>query len=380
MIPSYYDAPDVFEGSVPMRGDDRQTGWMFSYVSPEERVPPDHPLRAIRRLTDRIFERLSPRFDRLYSMMGRPSIPPEKLLRALLLQGLYTVRSERLLIEQLQYNLLFRWFVGLSMDDPIWDATTFTKNRDRLLEGEIASAFFAEVLAEAKAAGFVSDEHFTVDGTLLEAWASQKSFRRRTAPPDPPDDPGNPTVNFRGEARNNDTHHSTTDPDARLFKKTTGSEAKLAYLGHLLMENRHGLIVDALVSAASGTAERDAAIVMLGELPLTSRRITVGADKLFDTRDFVHRTRTMQVTPHVAQYTDTPHRHSAIDGRTTRHAGYEISQRKRKLVEQAFGWMKTVGLLRKLHHRGGPLVDWIFTFHAAAYNLVRLRRLLAQPV
>jgi transposase len=379
MIPSYYDAPNVFEGSVPMRGDDQQTGWMFSYVSPEERVPPDHPLRAIRRMTDVIFERLSPRFDRLYSTIGRPSIPPEKLLRALLLQGLYTVRSERLLMEQLQYNLLFRWFVGLSMDDPVWDATVFTKNRDRLLEGEIATAFFTEVLAEANAAGLVSDEHFTVDGTLLEAWASQKSFRRRNTPPDRPDDPGNPTVNFRGEERKNDTHQSTTDPDARLFKKTTGSEAKLAYLGHLLMENRHGLIVDALVTPATGTAERDAALTMLGDLP-AGARITVGGDKNFDTRDFVRSSREMGITPHVAQYPDTEHRHSAIDGRTTRHPGYEISQRKRKLVEQAFGWMKTVGLLRKLHHRGGPLVDWIFTFHAAAYNLVRLRRLLAQPV
>lgn len=379
MIPTYYHVPDVIEGSMPMRGDDQQTGWMFSYVSPEERVPADHPLRAIRKMTDAIFERLSPRFDRLYSTMGRPSIPPEKLLRALLLQGLYTVRSERLLIEQLQYNLLFRWFVGLSMDDPIWDATTFTKNRDRLLAGDIATAFFAEVLAEAEGAGLVSDEHFTVDGTLLEAWASQKSFRRRNTPPDTPDDPGNPTVNFRGEARKNDTHQSTTDPDARLFKKTTGSEAKLAYLGHLLMENRNGLIVDALVSAATGTAERDAAVAMLGELP-DRGRITIGGDKNYDTRDFVHQTRTMKVTPHVAQYPATHRRTSAIDGRTTRHPGYAISQRKRKLVEQAFGWMKTVGLLRKLHHRGGPLVDWIFTFHAAAYNLVRLRRLLAQPV
>ena len=362
-----------------MRGDDRQTGWMFSYISPEERVPADHPLRAIRRMTDAMFDRLSPKFDRLYSSIGRPSIPPEKLLRALLLQGLYTVRSERLLIEQLNYNLLFRWFVGLSMDDPIWDATTFTKNRDRLLDGDIAEAFFREVLAEAAAAGLMSDEHFTVDGTLLEAWASQKSFRRRDTSGDPPDDPGNPTVNFRGDQRTNDTHQSRTDPHARLYKKATGGEAKLAYLGHLLMENRNGLIVDAQVTPATGTAERDAALLMLGELPEGSR-ITVGGDKNFDTRGFIRALREIGVTPHVAQYPDTEHRHSAIDGRTTRHPGYEISQRKRKLVEQAFGWMKTVGLLRKLHHRGGPLVDWIFTFHAAAYNLVRLRRLLAQPV
>jgi transposase len=371
--------PTISEGSVPMRGDDRQTGWMFSYVSPEERVPADHPLRAIRRMTDAIFERLSPQFDRLYSRIGRPSIPPEKLLRALLLQGFYTVRSERLLIEQLQYNLLFRWFVGLSMDDPVWDATTFTKNRDRLLEGDIADAFFREVLAEATAAGLVSDEHFTVDGTLLEAWASQKSFRRRDTPVDPPDDPGNPTINFRGEQRKNDTHQSTTDPDARLYKKSTGAEAKLAYLGHLLMENRNGLIVDAMVTAATGKAERDAALTMLGDLP-DGGRITVGSDTNYDTRDFVRHTREMGVTPHVSQYPETDRRGSAIDARTTRHPGYDISQRKRKLVEQAFGWMKTVGVLRKLHHRGGLLVDWIFTFHAAAYNLVRLRRLLAQPV
>jgi transposase len=329
-------------------------------------------------MTDAIFERLSPQFDRLYSTMGRPSIPPEKLLRALLLQGLYTVRSERLLIEQLQYNLLFRWFVGLSMDDPVWDATTFTKNRDRLLEGDIAGAFFAGALAEAETAGLVSDEHFTVDGTLLEAWASQKSFRRRNTPPDTPDDPGNPTVNFRGEARKNDTHQSTTDPDARLYKKSAGSDAKLAYLGHLLMENRHGLIVDALVTVATGTAEREAALTMLGALP-AGDRITVAGDKNYDTRDFVRDTRELGITPHVAQYPETTRRGSAIDGRTTRHAGYAISQRKRKLVEQAFGWMKTVGLLRKLHHRGSPLVNWTFTFHAAAYNLVRLRTLLARP-
>jgi transposase len=378
MIPSYYHAPDFLEGSVPMRGDDRQTGWMFSYVSPEERVPADHPLRAIRRMTDAIFDRLSPRFDALYSRIGRPSIPPEKLLRALLLQGFYTVRSERLLMEQLEYNLLFRWFVGLSMDDPVWDATVFTKNRDRLLDGDIADAFFREVLAEAKAARLLSDDHFTVDGTLLEAWASQKSFRRRDTPPETPDDPGNPTVNFRGEARKNDTHQSTSDPDARLYKKSTGSEAKLCYLGHLLTENRHGLIVDALVTAATGTAERDAALTMLGDLP-DGGRITVAGDKNYDTRDFVRSTREMGVTPHVAQYPETDRRGSAIDGRTTRHAGYEISQRKRKLVEQAFGWMKTIGPLRKLHHRGGLLVNWNFTFAAAAYNLVRLRRLLAQP-
>jgi transposase len=347
-------------------------------VSPEERVPADHPLRAIRQMTEAIFARLSPRFDRLYSDLGRPSIPPEKLLRALLIQGLYTVRSERLLMEQLQYNLLFRWFVGLGMDDKVWDATVFTKNRDRLLDGDVATAFLQEVLALARAARLLSDEHFTVDGTLLAAWASQKSFRRRDTPREPPQDSGNPSVDFRGETRTNDTHQSTTDPDARLFTKSRGSAATLCYMGHLLTENRHGLIVNALVTPATGTAEREAALAMLSELPDTGR-ITLGGDKNFDTRDFVRYTRELGVTPHVAQFPATTRRGSAIDARTTRHPGYDISQRKRKLVEQAFGWMKTIGPMRKLHHRGGPLVNWHFTFAAAAYNLVRLRRLLLKP-
>ncbi|MGB7218789.1 MAG: IS5 family transposase [Vicinamibacterales bacterium] len=360
-----------------MRGDDPRHDAMFSYVTPEARVRSDHPLRPIRKMTDAALERLSPRFDRLYSTTGRPSIPPEKLLRALLLQVLYSIRSERLLMEELDYNILYRWFVGLSLDDPIWDATTFTKNRDRLLSGDIADAFFAEVLAAIKAEGLISDEHFTVDGTLLEAWASHKSFKPKGTKTPPPDDPKNPTVNFHGEARRNDTHHSTTDPDARLYKKAEGREAKLAYLGHLLTENRHGFIVDTAVTAASGTAERDAAIVMLGELPLTTRRLTVGADKNYDTRAWVRIVRTLGITPHVAQ-NDT-YRRSAIDQRTTRQPGYAVSQRCRKKVEQPFGWMKTVGLLRKLRHRGGRLVDWIFSFTAAAYNLIRWRNLAAQP-
>ena len=289
MIPSYYDAPDLQEGSVAMRGDDPRNDSMFSYVTPEARVRPDHPLRPIRRMTDAALQRLSPRFDRLYSTTGRPSIPPEKLLRALLLQFLYSIRSERLLMEELEYSILYRWFVGLSLDDPVWDATTFSKNRDRLLDGDIADAFFGEVLAAIKQEGLLSDEHFTVDGTLLEAWASHKSFKPRGTPGKPPDDPKNPTVSFHGERRRNDTHQSTTDPDARLFKKAVGREAKLGYLGHLLTENRHGLIVDTAVTAATGTGERDAAILMLGELPLTSRRITVGADTLYDTRDWIAR-------------------------------------------------------------------------------------------
>ena len=377
MIPAYYHAPDHPEGSVPMRGDDPRHDGMFSYITPEARVRADHPLRPIRRMTDAALAALSPRFDQLYSTLGRPSIPPEKLLRALLLQLLYSIRSERLLMEELDYNILYRWFVGLSLDDAVWDATTFTKNRDRLLDGDVANAFFAEVLAAIHADGLLSDEHFTVDGTLLEAWASHKSFKPKGEPNRPPDDPKNPTVNFHGQTRRNDTHASTTDPDARLYKKAVGREAKLGYLAHLLTENRHGLIVDTAVTAASGTAERDAAIVMLGELPLTTRRLTVAADKAYDIRAWVAAVRRMGITPHVAQ-NEFGYGGSAIDARTTRHAGYRVSHRKRKLIEQAFGWLKTVALLRKLRHRGGRLVDWIFTFGAAAYNLVRWRNLIAQ--
>jgi transposase len=379
MIPAYYHALDLSEGSVPMRGDDPRHESMFSYVTPEARVRADHPLRPIRRMTDAALARLSSRFDRLYSTIGRPSIPPEQLLRALLLQMLYSIRSERLLMEELDYSVLYRWFVGLSLDDRIWDATTFTKNRERLLEGDVADAFFAEVLAAIKQDGLLSDEHFTVDGTLLEAWASHKSFKPKGTDQRPPDDPKNPTVNFHGQARRNDTHQSTTDPDARLYKKAVGREAKLGYLAHLLTENRHGFIVDTAVTAASGTAERDAAIAMLGDLPLTHRRITVAADKAYDVRAWVAAVRRMRITPHVAQ-NEFGYGGSAIDARTTRHAGYRWSHRKRKLIEQAFGWLKTVALFRKLRHRGGRLVDWLFSFGAAAYNLVRWRNLVAQPV
>ena len=361
-----------------VRGQDQQTGHLFSYVSAEDRVPEHHPLRAIRLMVDAALTRLSPRFETLYSRIGRPSIPPEQLLRALLVQVLYSVRSERLLMEQLQYNLLFRWFVGLNLDDPVWVPTVFSKNRDRLLDGDIAQAFLDDVVAQARAAGLLSDDHFTVDDTLLEAWASQKSFRPKqdaAAPRD--DDPGNPTVNFRGEKRSNQTHQSTTDPEARLYKKADGQPAKLAYLGHVLMENRHGLVVASTVTAADGHGERDAALSMLTRRP--ARRITLGADKAYDVASFIATLRQQQVVPHVAQYATTGHRRSAIDRRTTRHAGYAISQRKRKLVEEAFGWMKTVGLLRKLRHRGRPRVGWCFAFTAAAYNLVRMRRLLPTP-
>lgn len=357
-----------------MRGADEQSGAMFSYVTLEERVPSDHPLRAVRRITDRALERLSPRFGTLYVNFGRPSIAPEKLLRALLVQALYTIRSERQLMEQLNYNLLFRWFVGLGIDEPVWAPSTFTKNRDRLLSGDIARGFFEAVRMHADSAQLLSDDHFTVDGTLLEAWASQKSFRPRDEEPPSPGG-SNPAVDFRRQRRTNETHRSTTDPDARLYKKAQGREARLGYLGHVVMEHRHGLIVDALVTPATGHGERDAGAAMIAERP-GNHRITVAADKAYDTREFIATLRAMRVTPHVAQFPDTVCRGSAIDARTTRHPGYAVSQRKRKLVEQGFGWMKTIGGLRKLRHRGGPLVEWIFTFTAAAYNIVRLRRLL----
>jgi transposase len=307
----------------------------------------------------------------MYSDIGRPSIPPEQLLRALLIQSLYTVRSERLLMEEIDYSVLYRWFVGLSMDAPIWSPTTFSKNRERLLESDIAGAFFDAVRRQAAEAGLLSDEHFTVDGTLLEAWASLKSFRRKDAgPTPPPDDPGNPSVNFHGESRRNDTHQSTTDPDAQLARKGPGKEAKLSYAGHILLDNRYGLVANVCVTPATGTAEREAAVLLLGAV---AHGGTVGGDNGFDVPSFVAQVRALGVTPHVAQKV----KGSAIDARTTRHGGYAVSQQKRKLIEQVFGWMKTVGGLRKLRHRGGARVDWVVTFSAAAYNLIRLRTLLA---
>lgn len=361
-----------------MRGHDTQQAAMFSYLSPETRVPATHPLRPIRDYVDTALRALSPQMEALYARTGRPSIAPEKLLRALLLQVLYSLRSERLLMEELQYNLLYRWFAGLDLDAPVWDVTVFTKNRDRLLAGEVATAFFEQVLAQAKAHCLLSDEHFTVDGTLIEAWAGQKSFKPRTnASPTPPaDDPGNPSVDFRGERRTNATHASTTDPEARLYKKAAGQEAKLCFLGHVLMENRNGLVINTLVTPATGTAEREAAVALVDARPDT-RRITLGGDKNYDTAAFVEALRTRQVTPHVAQH--TTRRASAIDGRTTRHPGYTVSQQKRKRVEEIFGWLKTVGLFRKLKLRGVRRVGWLFTFAAAVYNLVRMRNLVAAP-
>ena len=336
----------------------------------------DHPLRVIRAMVDEVLSRLSRRFDTMYAAVGRPSIPPEKLLRAQLLQMLYSIRSERLLMEEMDYNLLFRWFVGLNADDEVWDATTFTKNRDRLLEADVAKEFLAQVMAQAQAKGLTSDEHFTVDGTLLEAWASQKSFQvKEGKQPPPPDDHGNPTVNFRGERRSNRTHESKTDPEAQLARKSDGKESKLSYSGNLLVENRNGLIVNAEVFVANGTAERDAALVMLEQIP-GGKQVTVGGDKGFDTRDFVAECRHLGVTPHVSQNLGR-RGGSAIDGRTTHHLGYRLSQKKRKRIEECFGWLKTIALLRKVRHRGVRKVDWIFTFACAAYNLVRMRNLAA---
>lgn len=361
-----------------MRGTDTQQSSMFSYLSPEERVPANHPLRPIRLMVDDALKALSPTFMRLYSTFGRPSIPPEKLLRALLLQVLYTVRSERMLMEQLEYNLLFRWFVGLNMDETVWVPTVFTKNRDRLLEGDIAERFFAHVLAQARIADLLSDEHFSVDGTLIEAWASQKGFQRKDRPAPPADDPGNPTVDFHGETRSNETHQSTTDPDARLARKSGGHESKLAYCGNVLIENRNGIVVDTALLQCSGLAERHAAMIMAERVEGVGR-ITLAADKGYDTKDFVKEMRGMNVTPHVSQNTKRQGG-SAIDGRTTRHDGYQVSQRKRKRIEEVFGWVKTVGTLRKTRHRGLETVAWVFTFTVTAYNLVRMRNLIFPAV
>ncbi len=356
-----------------MRGDDNRQVGMFSYVSPEQRIPADHPIRAIRAMMDEVLTRLSPRFDKLYSVNGRPSIAPERLLRALMLQVIYTIRSERQLMEQINYNLLFRWFVGMNVDEAVWHHTVFSHNRDRLLRGGIADEFFLEVLAIAERRGLVSREHFTVDGTLVEAWASLKSFKPVDAAPEPPpDDPGNPTVNFHGEKRSNDTHRSTTDPEAKLFRKSSGKEARLSFMGHVVMENRNGLAVNTRLTKATGTAEREAALDMIDELS-GNYPVTVGADKAYDTRDFVAGLRRHAAVPHVAQ--NTTKRRSAIDKRTTRHAGYAISQRCRKKVEEIFGWLKTVGSMRKTRHRGVDRVGWMFTFATAAYNLVRMRKL-----
>jgi len=362
-----------------MRGDDFQQNELFSYGSLDERVPEKHPLRAIRTMVDEALREMSGRFDEIYPEDGRRSIPPERLLRALLLQMLYSVRSERMLMEQLEYNLLFRWFVGLSANEPVWHATVFTKNRDRLLEGAVSEQFFSLVVSQARNKRLLSDEHFTVDGTLVEAWAGQKSFQRKGSDndplnPPPPDRGSNPTINWHKEKRSNETHESLTDPMARLYKKTRGAEAKLGYLGHVLTENRNGLVVDVRLTQASGKAEREAAAAMISGKP-KSRSVTLAGDRGYDTRSFVAAMRELNVTPHVAQ--NDSNRRSAIDGRTTRHTGYAVSQRKRKRVEEVFGWIKTVALQRKTRFRGLERVGWMFTLAASAYNLVRMRNLQA---
>jgi transposase len=370
-----------------MRGQDHQTEGLFSYVSCEARVPAEHPLRAIRAITDEALEVLSPEFEGLYAKVGRPSIPPEKLLRALLLQAFYSVRSERQLMEQIDYNLLFRWFVGLSMDAPVWDVTVFTKNRDRLLGGDVAAKFLAAVVAQARSRSLLSDDHFSVDGTMIEAWASMKSFRPKDegggqGKGGPGKGPGrNDERDFRGETRSNETHASTTDPDARLFRKGNGQSSRMAYLGHVLMENRNGLVVGATLTHATGTAEREAALEMLETLCRGRRRVTLGADKGYDVAGFIRDLRARKVTPHIARndhLTKTGKRRTTtIDGRTTRHSGYAVSLRIRKRIEEIFGWMKTTGVLRKTRHRGKDRVGWMFTLTATAYNLIRLPNLMA---
>jgi transposase len=362
-----------------MRGEDNQQGGIFSYRTAEDRIAADHPLRPMRGMVDEALQGLSPRFARMYSKHGRPSIAPEKLLRALLLQVLYTIRSERQLMEQLDYNILYRWFVGLDMDEAVWDVTVFTKNRERLLKSEVADGFFDQVLQQARGQQLLSADHFTVDGTLIEAWAGQKSFQRKDGKGKPPDEgsnagSSNPSVNFHGEERRNDTHRSTTDPEARLFKKSRGSESKLSFMAHVLMENRNGLVVDTRLTKSTGKAERESAWVMAWRVSRGNRRITLGGDKNYDTQQMVASLRAIGVTPPVAQ-NEHKHRSSAIDARTTRHQGYAVSQRKRKRVEEIFGWIKTIAGLRKTKHRGRKRVDWMFTFAAAAYNLVRLRNL-----
>ncbi len=359
-----------------MRGGDERTGELFSYVDLEARVRRDHPLRAIRTIVTEALLALERDFAALYSPIGRPSIPPEKLLRALLLQAFYSIRSERLLMERLEYDLLFRWFVGIGVDDAAWDHSVFSKNRDRLLAGDIAAKFLSAVLVQPKVKQLLSTDHFSVDGTLIEAWASMKSVKPKDGSGEPPTGGGrNAEADFHGERRSNQTHGSTTDPDARLYRKGAGKEAKLCFMGHGLMENRHGLLVDACLTPADGHAERVAALHMIEPHAERPRAITLGADKAYDVQDFVNELRSLKVTPHVTQ--NTKGRRSAIDGRTTRHGGYAVSQRIRKRIEEAFGWIKTVAGQDKTKFRGRDRVGWAFTFSAAAYNLVRLPKLMA---
>jgi transposase len=349
-----------------MRGDDIQQAAMFSYLMPEQRVPQDHPLRPILAMVNQALSSIDGALEKMYAEGGRPSIAPEKLLRGLLLQMLYSVRSERMLMEQMQYNLLFRWFVGLNMDDQVWDVTVFTKNRDRLLEGSIAQEFFRAVVEQARAKQLLSDEHFSVDGTLLEAWAGDKSFR-------PKQDPPTSGTGSRGEMLLNDTHASTTDPEARKYRKSRGGAFRLVHMGHVLSENQNGLAVGVRVSVANPKAERETALELLRAVQ-GKRRKTVGADAGYDERDFVTGARAIGVTPHVSPHRRRP---SQVDARTTRHGSFVVSQSKRKRIEEIFGWLKSIALLRKVRHRGRARVGWMFTMGAAAYNLVRMRTLTA---
>jgi transposase len=358
-----------------MRGSDATSGSLFSYVDVEDRIPSTHPLRTIRAIVNEVLAGLDAEFEALYEGTGRQSIAPERLLRASLLQAFYSVRSERQLMEQINYNLLFRWFVGLGVDDAVWDHSTFSKNRDRLLGADVAAKFLAAVLRHPQVTRFLSDDHFSVDGTLVEAWASIKSFRARDGSDEPPAPGRNGERHFHNEKRSNQTHASTTDPDAKLYRKGANQGAKLAYMGHALMENRHGLVVGAMLTPATGTAEREAAIDMIVRRSPGSRRLTLGADKAYDTKDFIADLRDLNVAPHVAQ--NTANRASAIDCRTTRHPGYAVSQTIRKRIEESFAWTKTIAGLRKTKHRGVARVAFQFTFAMAAYNLIRMPRLLA---
>jgi len=361
-----------------LRGTDERTGSLFSYVDLEARVRNDHPLRAIRLLVNETLVAMEHDFKGLYAGIGRPSIPPEKLLRAMLLQAIYSVRSERQLMERLEFDLLFRWFVGLGVDEPVWDHSTFSKNRDRLMEGAIAARLLTTLMAQPRVKRLLSSDHFSVDGTLVQAWASMKSFKPMEGPDDPAPPAGgrNTETNFRGETRSNATHVSSTDHDARLYRKGPGMEARLAFLGHALMENRSGLLVDACLTPATGHAERIAALAMIEPHADRPVAVTLGADKGYDAADFVNELRTMNVRPHVAQNMTRRRGRSAIDGRTTCHVGYAASQRIRKRIEEAFGWMKTVAGMRRPMLRGIDRVGWAFTFAAAAFNLVRLPKLL----
>src|SRR5580698_6149130 len=361
-----------------MRGTDQHSGSLFSYVDIEARVPKEHPLRGVRELVNGALSKLDKRFGELYSKDGRPSIAPERLLRASLLQLFYSIRSERQLMERLDFDLLFRWFVGIGVDDTAWDHSVFSKNRDRLLEGDIAAKFMRAVLEQPRVKRLLSTDHFSVDGTLIEAWASMKSFKPKSGQDEPPAEGGgrNREADFHGEKRSNDTHASTTDPEATLYRKGPGKEAKLCFMGHALMENRNGLVVDACLTPADGHAERIAALHMIEPRADRPNAITLGADKAYDAEDFVNELRAMKVTPHVAQ--NTSGRRSAIDSRTTRHAGYAVSQRIRKRIEEAFGWIKTIAGQEQSRFRGRDRVAWAFTFAAAAYNLVRLPKLIAE--